>query len=424
MKQGGIFTKTRREAPKDEVSRSAQLLIRAGFIHKEMAGVYTFLPLGLRVLKKIENVIRDEMNALGATELNMTALQDAEIWKKTDRWDDTKVDNWFKTKLKNDSELGLATTHEEPITKIMCEHINSYKDLPVYTYQFQTKFRNELRAKSGIMRGREFLMKDLYSFSADEDSHNQFYEKSIEAYFKIFKRLGLGDITYLTVADGGNFGPKYSHEFQTLCEIGEDLIYIDEKKRLALNKEVLRDDVIAEFKMDKNNLLEKKAIEVGNIYSLGTRYTEPLELVIDNPNGERTPVVMGSYGIGVSRLMGTIAEIFCDENGLNWPISVSPFDVHILNLNVNDDNCNQKANEIYKLFKNAGLEVLLDDRDVSGGVKFTDSDLIGIPYKIIIGKNSLALNNDSVFYRKKGEANDDTEITINDLIRKIQDEKK
>jgi len=424
MKQGGIFTKTRRDAPKDETSKSAQFLIRAGFIHKEMAGVYTMLPLGLKVLNKIENIVREEMNNLGASELNMTALQDPEIWKKTDRWDDDKVDNWFKTKLKNDTELGLATTHEEPVTRLMKDHINSYKDLPVYTYQFQTKFRNELRAKSGIMRGREFLMKDLYSFSLNEEQHNEFYEKATEAYFKIFKKIGLGDITYLTLADGGNFGPKYSHEFQTVCEIGEDLIYIDKEKNLALNKEVYRDEVITEFDLNKNSLIEKKAIEIGNIYNLSTRYTEPLELFVDNPNGQRTPVFMGSYGIGVSRLVGVIAEIFADEAGLNWPVNVAPFQVHVLNLSVNDIECTKRAEEVYKMLNDNGVEVLLDDRDVSGGVKFTDSDLIGIPYKIVIGKNSLGLGTEKVFYRRKGEANEDTEILLSDLIEKISNEKK
>ncbi len=423
MKQGGIFTKTRRDAPKDETSKSAQFLIRAGFIHKEMAGVYTMLPLGFRVLNKIENIVREEMNALGASELQMTALQDPEIWKKTDRWDDAKVDNWFKTKLKNETELGLGFTHEEPLTNLMRDHINSYKDLPVYTYQFQTKFRNELRAKSGIMRGREFLMKDLYSFSLNEEQHNEFYEKSKQAYFNIFKRVGLGDLTHFTFASGGVFS-KYSHEFQTLCEVGEDLIYVDEKTGLAVNKEVLTDEVLVDLKLNKNELVEKKSIEIGNIFTLGTKFSEPLELVVDNPDGQRTPVFMGSYGIGIGRLMGTVAEIFADESGLNWPIKISPFDVHILNLSVNDSECTKRAEEVYKTLNENGIEALLDDRDVSGGVKFTDSDLIGIPYKIIIGKNSLSLGDDKVFYRQKGEAAEDTEILLSDLMKKISDEKK
>lgn len=423
MKQRGIFTKTRRDAPKDETSKSAGLLIRAGFIYKEMAGVYTMLPLGLRVLNKIENIIREEMNALGASELNMTALQDSETWKKTDRWDDEKVDNWFKTKLKNDTELGLAFTHEDPITNLMREHINSYKDLPVYAYQFQTKFRNELRAKSGIMRGREFLMKDLYSFSLNKEQHDEFYEKAKQAYFNVFKRVGLGDITHLTFASGGLFS-KFSHEFQTICEVGEDLIYVDEKTGLAVNKEVLTDEILADLKLNKNELVEKKSIEVGNIFTLSTRFSEPLELIVDNPDGQRTPVFMGSYGIGLTRVMGTVAEIFADEAGLNWPINIAPFDVHVLNLSVNDVECTKRAEEVYKTLNENGVEALLDDRDVSGGVKFADSDLIGIPYKIVIGKNSLGLGTDKVFYRRKGEATEDTEILLSDLIEKISNEKK
>jgi prolyl-tRNA synthetase len=419
MKQGGIFTKTRRDAPKDETSKSAQLLIRAGFIHKEMAGVYTMLPFGFKVLKKIENIIREEMNNLNASELNMTALQDPEIWKKTDRWE---MDNWFKTKLKNDSELGLGTTHEEPVTNLMKDHINSYKDLPVYTYQFQTKFRNELRAKSGIMRGREFLMKDLYSFSINKEEHDIFYEKSKQTYFNIFKKVGLGDITYLTFASGGVFS-KYSHEFQTICDAGEDLIYLDEKSGLAVNKEVLNDEVLADLKLNKENLVEKKAIEVGNIFTLGTRFSEPLELFVDNSDGTKTPVFMGSYGIGLGRVMGTVAEVFADEKGLNWPINISPFEVHVLNLSVNDAGCVEQAEKIYQTLKENNIEVLLDDRDVSGGVKFADSDLIGIPYKIVVGKNSLKLESGKVFYRKNREVLEDTEISVNELIEKIRNEK-
>lgn len=423
MKQGGIFTKTRRDAPKDEASKSAQFLIRAGFIHKEMAGVYTMLPLGLRVLNKIEQIVREEMNALGANELNLTALQDADIWKKTNRWDDSVMDNWFRTKLKNDTELGLATTHEEPITRLMKDHINSYKDLPVYAYQFQTKFRNELRAKSGIMRGREFLMKDLYSFSLNQEQHDAFYEKVKNAYVSIFKKVGLGDRTYLTFASGGVFS-KYSHEFQTVCDAGEDLIYLDPKSGTAINKEVLIEEVLSDLKLNKDDLLENKAIEVGNIFTLGTRFSEPLELIVDNSDGQRTPVIMGSYGIGIGRLMGVVAEVFADEAGLNWPATVSPFDIHILNLSVNDIECTKRAEEVYKTLSEAGLEVLLDDRDVSGGVKFADSDLIGIPYKIVIGKNSLSLSAEKVLYRRKGVATEDTEITISDLIEKISNEKK
>jgi len=231
MKQSHLFTRTRREAPKDEVSKNADLLIRAGFISKDMAGVYSFLPLGLRTLNKIVNVIREEMNSIGGQELQLTALQDKKAWETTDRWDDRNVDIWFKTHLKNDTELGLGFTHEEPLTVLMREHIRSFRDLPVLAYQFQTKFRNEARAKSGILRGREFLMKDLYSFSIDEAEHMKIYENAKQAYRRIFDRLGIGGETYVTFASGGSFA-KYSHEFQTLSEAGEDVIYVHEESAL------------------------------------------------------------------------------------------------------------------------------------------------------------------------------------------------
>jgi len=273
MRQSHLFTKTRKEAPKDETAKNAKLLIRGGFIHKEMAGVYSYLPLGLRVMNKIVNIIREEMNAIGGQELYLTALQDKNIWEKTNRWSDEVVDNWFKTKLKSGSDVGLGFTHEEPLTALMKEYIQSYKDLPRYAYQFQTKFRNEERAKSGIMRTREFLMKDLYSFSKDAKEHEEFYEKAKKAYVKIFDRLGLGDKTYVTFASGGSFS-KYSHEFQTLTETGEDTIYVDEKNKLAVNKEVYTDEVLKDLGLNKKDIIEKKASEIGNIFSLGTRFSQ------------------------------------------------------------------------------------------------------------------------------------------------------
>jgi len=331
MRQSQLFTKTRKEAPKDEVSKNAQLLIRAGYIHKEMAGVYSFLPLGLRVLEKITQVIREEMNAIGGQELHLTALQDAEVWKKSGRWDDAIVDNWFKTKLKNDTELGLGFTHEEPLTSLMRDYVSSFRDLPFAVYQFQTKFRNETRAKSGIMRGREFLMKDLYSFSKDEKDHVAFYEKAKKAYAKIFERLNLGGSTFVTFASGGSFA-KYSHEFQTITEAGEDIIYVDEKKKIAINKEVLNDEVLTDLGLNRAELVEKKAVEVGNIFSLGTRFSDAFELKYLDSEGAKKSVVMGSYGIGPGRVMGVIAETLSDENGLVWPKTVAPFAIHLVAL--------------------------------------------------------------------------------------------
>lgn len=388
MKQSKLFTKTRKEAPKDEISKSANLLIRAGFIHKQMSGVYTLLPLGLRTLNNIENIIRDEMNKIGGVEMNMTALQDSKIWQKTDRWDDKKIDNWFKTKLKNDTELGLAFTHEEPITDIMKDHIRSYKDLPVYAYQFQTKFRNELRAKSGIMRGREFLMKDLYSFSINESEHNLFYEKVKQAYFNIFNRVGIGQKTYLTFASGGVFS-EFSHEFQTETDSGEDLIYVDQEKNIAVNKEVLNDEVLSKLSLMKENLIEKKSVEVGNIFTLATKFSEPLELFYDDENGKKKIVFMGSYGIGLGRLMGTIAEVLANEKGLVWPSEVSPFDIHLINVSSDNDEACKMADEFYEHLIRSGISVLLDDRRISAGEKLKDAELIGITKQLIIGVKSI-----------------------------------
>jgi prolyl-tRNA synthetase len=388
MKQSQLFTKTRKDAPKDEVSKNAQLLIRAGFIHKEMAGVYTFLPLGLRVMNKIIAIIRDEMNSIGGVELSLTALQDKEVWEKSGRWNDEVLDVWFKTKLKNDTELGLGTTHEEQLTNLMKDYIRSYRDLPAYPYQFQTKFRNETRAKSGIMRCREFIMKDLYSFSKDQANHDIFYEKAKQAYINIFKKVGLGDRTYVTFASGGSFS-KYSHEFQTVTDAGEDIIYVDEKKGIALNKEVLNDDVMNNLGVKRDELIEKKAVEVGNIFSLGTRFSDAFELNYVDENDEKKAVIMGSYGIGPGRLMGTIAEVLSDDKGLVWPKEVAPFTVHLISIEDKEGKVKAEADRIYKILTDRGEEVLYDDRDARPGEKFADSDLIGIPKRIVISSKTL-----------------------------------
>lgn len=398
MKQSGLFTKTRKENPADEVSRNAQLLIRAGFVHKEMAGVYSFLPLGLRVLENIKNIIREEMNRIGGQEVFLTALQNPELWKMTNRWSDETVDNWFKTSLKNGTELGLGFTHEEAITALMKSHISSYRDLPIYSYQIQTKFRNEERAKSGIMRGREFLMKDLYSFSATEKDLDSFYEQCAGAYSNIFSRVGIGDITFKTFASGGVFS-KYSHEFQTVSEAGEDTIYLSRAKNIAVNEEVYADEVLKDLHLKKSDLEKMKSIEVGNIFKLGTRFSEALGLTYKDENGSVKPVVMGSYGIGPSRLMGTIVETLSDEKGMVWPESVAPFQVHLLSL-----GADKEANEWYEKLHGAGIETLFDDRGASAGEKFGDSDLIGIPYRIVISKRSLEKGGAEVKRRTESES--------------------
>jgi len=384
-----LFTKTRREAPSDEQSKNAILLIRAGYIHKEIAGVYSYLPLGLKVLNNIIGIIREEMDTLGGQEMFLTTLQDPAKWKASGRWDDNVVDMWFKTMLKNGSELGLANTHEEAITTIMSEHIASYKDLPKYVYQFQNKFRNETRAKSGIMRTREFIMKDLYSFCIDKQQHEYFYEMAAQAYERIFNRIGIGDRTYRTFASGGSFS-AYSHEFQTVCDAGEDTIFIDKEKRLAINKEVYDDEqVYVEAGIHKENLNEARAAEVGNIFTLGTKFSEALNLRYTNDKGESIPVFMGSYGIGPARLMGVIAEIFSDEKGLVWPESVAPFDVHLLLLAGTDEHVREYADKLYEDMTAKGISVLYDDRDARAGEKFNDSDLFGITRRIIIGKETI-----------------------------------
>lgn len=387
MLQSKLFTKTRRDAPKDEVSKNAQLLIKAGFIHKEMAGVYSYLPLGLRVMNKICDIIRDEMNKVGGQELFLTTLQEKTNWEKTNRWSDEVVDIWFKTKLKNDTELGLGFTHEEPITAMIKGHIGSYRDLPVYAYQIQTKFRNEARAKSGIMRGREFLMKDLYSFSRDEKEHNDFYELMKTVYKNVFDRVGVGDKTYITFASGGVFC-KYSHEFQTISPVGEDVIFVDKKKGVAINKEVLSPEVLKELGIKEKDLSPEKAIEVGNIFSLGTRFSKSLGLKYLNEKGEENDVVMGSYGIGPGRLMGTVVEVFADDKGIVWPKSIAPFNVHLVSLG-DSEEVKKTANNLYKKMQNAQVEVLFDDRDARAGEKFADSDLIGIPTRIVVSEKTL-----------------------------------
>ncbi|PIT91083.1 prolyl-tRNA synthetase [Candidatus Kaiserbacteria bacterium CG10_big_fil_rev_8_21_14_0_10_49_17] len=402
MRQSVLFTKTRKEAPSDEVAKNAQLLIRAGFIHKEMAGVYSFLPLGLRTLEKIKQVIREEMDAVGGQEIIMSALQDKEIWSRTDRWDDAKVDNWFKTTLKSGGETGLGITHEEPLARIMADHISSYRDLPVYAYQFQNKFRNEMRAKSGIMRGKEFLMKDGYTFSRDEEEHQKEYERVRDAYPRIFKRVGIDDITYRTFADGGIFS-DFSEEFQTISDAGEDTIYVHEKKKIAINKEVYSDENLAKLGLKRDELLERKAIETGNVFHLGTRFSEALGLTYKDEEGNKKPVVMGSYGLGPTRLMGTLVEVHSYEKGLVWPKEVAPFTLHLIVLG-EDAKARTEADDLYERLTEKGVEVLYDDRDASAGEKFAASDLIGIPYRAVISAKTLTAGKVELTKRSSGES--------------------
>ncbi len=301
MKFTKLFTKTKKEARADETAKNAQLLMKAGYVYKEMAGVYAYLPLGIRVLERIKQIVREEMNAIGGLEFIMTTLQRKELWEKTNRWDDKMVDIWFKSELNAGGEIGFSWSHEEPIVDMMRGYINSYKDLPVYVYQFQTKLRNELRAKSGIMRGREFLMKDSYSLCTDEAQHNEIYEASKQAYLRIFERVGLGAITHITFASGGAF-TQYSHEFQTVCDAGEDVIYINRESNIAINEEVLNEKTLSTLGVKREELEEVKAAEVGNIFNFGVSKSKDIGLNYKNEAGEDVPVWLGSYGIGMTTI--------------------------------------------------------------------------------------------------------------------------
>lgn len=382
MRQSQLFTKTSKTVPKDEVSKNASLLIRAGYVYKVMPGVYAYTPLGLRVLEKIKQIVREEMNAIGGQELIMTNLQRKDTWEGTGRWSDEAVDVWFKTKLQDGTELGLAWSHEEAIMEMMQRFVESYKDLPVSVYQFQTKLRNELRAKSGIMRGREFVMKDMYSLHATQEDMDAYYDRVIEAYKKIYQRFGLGDETFITFASGGAF-TKFSHEFQTLCDAGEDILYVNADKSVAVNEEVL-DDASAQLGVDKASLVPMKSTEVGNIFKFGTEKSDKMHIVFKDAEGKQQPIYLASYGIGITRVMGVIVEKLADDKGLVWPESVAPFQVHLLSLGVNNT-----AEALYTQLTQVGVEVLYDDRETSAGEKFAESDLLGIPVRITLGKRSV-----------------------------------
>ncbi len=418
MRQSQLFSKTRREAPAGEEAKNAVLLIRGGFIHKEMAGVYSFLPLGLRVLERLTRIIREEMNAIGGEEILLSALQEPELWKKTGRWSDEAVDSWFKTRVKGGDEVGLGFTHEEPLTALMREHIRSWRDLPVYAYQIQTKFRNETRARSGLIRGREFLMKDLYSFSRSPGEHEAFYATVTEAYRKIFARAGIGEKTFLTFASGGSFS-KYSHEFQTLCAAGEDVIYLDRGRGIAVNREVLSDEVLADLKLAREELIEEKAAEVGNIFSLGTRFSEALGLAFLDETGARRPIVMGSYGIGPTRLMGVVAELFADERGIVWPAAAAPFDLHLLLVSPDDEKARNDAEALYRDLLAGGSDVLYDDRPLRAGEKFADADLIGIPTRIVVSEKTLKEGKYEVKSRASGKVEMQSESNLLSLLQSL-----
>jgi prolyl-tRNA synthetase len=385
MRQTQLFTKTRKENPADEVAKNAQLLIRAGYVHKEMAGVYALLPLGIRVVEKIKQIVREEMNSIGGQELIMTALQKKSTWETTNRWSDDVVDIWFKTQLKDGTDLGLGWSHEEPIVEMIKQYLASYKDLPINVYQFQTKLRNELRAKSGILRGREFVMKDMYSCSIDANQHEAFYQATIEAYKRIYNRIGIGSDTYVTFASGGAF-TRFSHEFQTICEAGEDIIYLHREKNIAVNEEVVDDENLSKLGIKREELEKVTTAEVGNIFNFGTQKSEDMNFTFTNEIGEKQYVHLGSYGIGITRVMGVVVEKFADEKGMVWPEAIAPFRVHLLQLGA----AGEAAESLYTALQEKGIEVLFDDREgIMAGEKFADADLLGMPYRIVASDRSM-----------------------------------
>lgn len=398
MRVSTLFTKTLRNAPADEVAKNAQLLIRAGFVYKEMAGAYAYLPLGIRVIEKIKQIVREEMNSINSNELIMTSLQRKEIWEKTGRWDDETVDIWFKTKLKDDSEVGLGWSHEEPIVEMMKQYVKSYKDLPSSLYQFQTKMRNEVRAKSGIMRGREFVMKDMYSFHATAKDLASYYDATIAAYNRVYERLGIGDDTYVTFASGGAF-TKFSHEFQTICEAGEDVIYLHREKNIAVNEEVI-DDAVKELGIAREELEQVKTAEVGNIFNFGSQKTDEMGLYYTGEDGQQHSLYIGSYGIGITRAMGVIAEKMSDDKGLVWPKAIAPFAVYLVSIG---DNGTKAAEKAYSELTAAGIEVLYDDRDERPGAKFADAELMGIPYRLTVSDRTVEAGAYEVVNRQTGE---------------------
>lgn len=382
MRYSSLFGKTIKDAPRDEISLNAKLLTRAGFIRREVSGVYNYLPLGLRVIEKISNIVRKEMNAIGGQELLLSSLQNKESWERTNRWNN--FDALFKLTSALDHQYPLGPTHEEVIVPLAREFINSYKDLPLSVYQIQTKFRDEKRAKSGILRGREFLMKDLYSFHATDTDFKKYYEVVKKAYEKIFKRLNLKAIE--TTASGGAFS-KFSHEYQVITDAGEDEIIYCPGGDFSANVEVSKVKEGKQCDLGHGPLKKAKAIEVGNIFPLGTKFSDAFGLTYKNREGKDIPVIMGCYGIGISRLMGTIAEVHNDDRGIIWPKSVAPYDVHLVH--VEDPTTENFAKEVHDTLTKNGVEVLWDDReDVSAGAKFADADLIGIPVRLVVSQKT------------------------------------
>ncbi len=399
MKQSILFYKAEKEAPKEADTVSHKLLLRGGFVDQLISGVYSFLPLGLLVSKKICNVIREEMNAIGGQELFLPTLQPKSIWEQTDRWEHMDPP-LFKLKDRHEKELALGPTHEEVITQLAAKKISSYRDLPLYLYQIQTKFRNEMRFSGGLLRTREFMMKDLYSFHTDMQDFQEYYKKVANTYFKIFKRCGLESI--MVEASGLGFTNDFTHEFQVLSEAGEDTIIYCPKCEFARNKE------IAELKEgdkcpDCSRFLKiARGIEIGNIFPLGEKYAKAFNLYFLDKDGQKKLVIMGCYGIGIGRLMAAVIEKNHDEDGMIWPKEIAPFAVHLLSFDHENAKVRKVSDRIYQDLQKAGIEVLYDDRiKVSPGQKLAESDLIGIPVRLIVSEKNIGKNKVGLKYRDK-----------------------
>lgn len=398
MRQSNLFTKTRKEAPADETAKNAQLLIRAGYVHKEMAGVYSYLPLGRRVLLKIENIVREEMDAIGGQELRMATLHPSEPWKKTGAWDN--VDVVFKINSRTEKEYTVGQSEEEIVTPIAKSFVSSYKDLPLALYQIGQKYRDELRAKSGILRGREFTMKDMYSFHSSQEDFDKFYAIAKEAYFRVYSRCGL--VAKATEASGGSFTEKLSYEFMVLTSAGEDDILYCDSCSYCVNVEISdKKEGDKCHKCNEGKLLRAKASEVGNIFDLGSKYPKDFDFTYTDSDGTKKYPIMGCFGIGVTRLMGVVVEALSDEKGLVWPEAVAPFEYHLLSL---DADTRADADALYEKLTSDGKEVLYDDRDVGAGEKFADADLIGIPTRVVVSKKAKAAGGYEVKKRNESES--------------------
>lgn len=385
MKYSKLFGKTLRQAPKEADTINHKLLTQAGFVDQLMAGVYSYLPLGLKVLGKIEQVVREEMNAVDGQELLMPVLHPSEIWKTTGGWD--KIDVLFKIKSRTEKDYALGQSEEEVVTPLAMNRVNTYKDLPLALYQINWKYRDELRAKSGILRGREFLMKDMYSFHENQEDFLRFYEIVKEAYKKIYSRFGL--VAKVTEASGGSFTEKVSYEFMVLTSAGEDDILYCESCDYCINTEIAKVKVGDSCPKCGSKLEQAKASEVGNVFDLGQKYGKDFNLDFLDRTGKKEYPIMGCYGLGISRVMGVIVEKYNDEKGITWPESVAPFQIHLVGLDLDDPSVAKKAEDTYKLLQADGVEVLFDDRiGISAGEKFADADLIGIPYRVVVSKKT------------------------------------